>query len=439
MSADDREANEPMHGRDGAETTRECRVGGRSFTLVGTAHVSRESVAEVTAAIEQLRPERVCVEIDDNRYRRMMEKHSWENLNIGQVLRQRQGFLLLANLLVSSFQRRLGSDLGTQPGEEMRAAIETAQRLNIPIALCDRDIQITLRRAWRLSGFWGRMKLIAMVISSAFPQEQLSAEQVEQLKQGAVVDNMMHELAEQLPVVKSVLIDERDRYLATRIFQQPEERVLAVIGLGHMRGVIEQLERLGAMEAGEAQEAQPTTGDKTRLAVDGAVAANATTEARTRIGAEQLREIERVPPPHPVSRLLPWLVPAVVIGLIAFGFVRSGWDGGLQSLYRWVLVNGVLSAIGAAMALANPVTIIVAFLAAPLTSINPTIGVGFVTGIVEATMRKPRVVDFEHLRDDIASLRGFFRNRITRILLVFLLSSIGSAIGTFIAIPLLFP
>ena len=375
----------------------------RHYLLLGTAHVSQNSVAGVEDAIQNESPDHVCIEIDASRYESMIQGQNWERLNIYQVLKQKKGFLLLANLVLASFQRRLGLDLGVTPGSEMIRAIELAKEHDIPFSFCDREIQVTLRRAWRKSGLWGKNKMLAALLSSIFTKEKLTSEDIERLKNRNALDEMMGELAEYLPSAKEVLIDERDRYLATKIYQAKGNRVFAVLGAGHLNGVVAWIERLEA-----AKEESPDSG---------------------------LDAISNVPPRGIVSRALPWLIPVAVAAIIVAGFLRAGWQEGLSMLWLWILVNGTLSAAGALVALAHPITIIVSFLAAPITSMNPTIGVGFVSGILEAFLRKPRVRDFEHLHDDIASVRGFYRNRLTHVLVVFLLSSVGSAIGTFIGIP----
>ena len=387
-----------------SQTATTVQLQGREITIIGTAHVSRGSVDEVRAHIAAQQPDHVCVEIDAARYNSLISGAGWSQLNIYQVIRSRKGFLLLGNLVLSSFQKRIGMDLGVKPGEEMRAAIEAAEANQIPFSFCDRDIQTTLKRAWVKTGFWGKNKLLAALLSSVFSREKFDAEEIEKLKQTSAVESMMAELAEYLPSVKHVLIDERDRYLATRIFQSPGRRSVAVVGAGHVPGIIAWLERL----------------DRGQASTD-------------------LSDIDSVPPPKPISKLLPYVVPAVILGLIVSGFVRSGWQGGFDMLLRWFLVNGTLSALGALVALAHPVTIIASFLAAPITSMNPTIGVGMVSGLMEAWLRKPRVIDFETLQDDILTVRGFFHNRLTHILLVFFFSTLGSAVGTFIALPFLFP
>ncbi|MCK4542908.1 MAG: TraB/GumN family protein [Spirochaetales bacterium] len=378
------------------------QLGKREILLVGTAHVSRESVDEVEQVILEEKPERICIEIDATRFKTMTEGQDWRSLNIGTVLKQGKGFLLMANLVLTSFQRRMGVNLGTNPGDEMKKAAEIAVREEIPFSFCDREVHVTLRRAWGRSNFWNKNKMLASLLGSIFAKEKLSEEEIEKLKEKSALEDMMEELADYMPKVKEVLIDERDQFLATKIFEAKESKVVAVVGAGHMKGIVSWLHRL---HKGEVE--------------------------------SDLSEISKIPPPTRMSKILPWLIPAIVVGLIGAGFLMSGWREGLSMFWIWVLVNGTLSALGAIIALAHPLTIILSFIAAPITSLNPTIGVGIVSGIIEATMRKPRVKDFENLHDDIVSIKGFYRNRFTRALLVFFFTTIGSAIGTFIGIPYL--
>ncbi len=382
------------------DTITRLRLGGRDIVLIGTAHVSAESVDQVEQAIREERPDAVCVEVDKTRYRSMVEGQSWSSLNVYQVLKERKGFLLMANLVLASFQRRLGMNLGTAPGEEMRRAVSVSEELGIPYIFADREIHVTLRRAWKKTGFWGKNKMLAALLSSVFSKEKLTAEEIEKLKEKSVVQDMMEELADYLPSVKKVLIDERDQYLATRIFESKGNKIVAVIGAGHVHGIVDWLERL---DSGNAE--------------------------------SNLAEIETIPARSFFSKVLPWLIPLLVMGIIAIGFLRSGWRQGLEMLWLWALVNGSLSAAGSLLALAHPLTIALSFVAAPIAAINPTIGVGMFTGLLEAVLKKPRVQDFESLQDDVTSLKGFYRNRLTHIFVVFMLSSLGSVVGTFIGIP----
>jgi pheromone shutdown-related protein TraB len=383
--------------------TKTVTLGERTVLLVGTAHISEASVRDVREAIATEQPDCVCVELDAARYATISQQQHWMELDIRRVLKQRKGFLMLTNIVLHSFQRRLGLDLGVQPGAEMAAAIAAAQDAEIPFVLCDRDIQVTLRRAWRRSRLWGRLKLLAALLAGAFSNEELEPAQIEALKEKGALQNMLEELAGYLPQVKEVLIDERDRYLAARIFAAGGARTVAVVGAGHVPGV------------------------------ERCLAAYARQPPRD----HELAELDHVPRRGVAGRLLPWTVPALFVALVGYGFLRAGAEMTIEKLTQWVLVNGSFAALGALVALAHPVTVLSAFAAAPITSVNPTIGVGLVAGLVQAFVRKPRVVDFENLSQDVTSLRGILRNRVTHVLAVFFLSSVGSAIGTFVGLSFL--
>ena len=383
--------------------TKTVTLGERTVLLVGTAHVSEQSVRDVREAIATQQPDCVCVELDAGRHATISQQRNWMELDIRRVLKQRKGFLLLTNIVLHSFQRRLGLDLGVQPGAEMAAAIAAAEAAEIPFVLCDREIQVTLRRAWRRSRLWGRLKLLAALLAGAFSNEELEPAQIEALKEKGALQNMLEELAGYLPRVKEVLIDERDRYLAARIFAAGGVRTVAVVGAGHVPGIERWLSRY----------------------------------ARRAPRAEELAELDHVPPRGVVARLLPWSIPALFVALVGYGFLRAGAEMTIEKLTQWVLVNGSFAALGALVALAHPVTVLSSFAAAPITSVNPTIGVGLVAGLVQAFVRKPRVADFENLSQDVTSLRGILRNRVTHVLAVFFLSSVGSAIGTFVGLSFL--
>ena len=384
------------------QTVRRLELKNRSILLAGTAHISPESIEEVRGLVETERPGRVCIELDDGRWRSMSEERGWESLDIGKVLKEGRGFLLIANLALAGFQRRMGSEVGVKPGEEMLAAAHAAEAAGIPYSFCDREVQVTLKRAWAKSGLWNRSKLLAALVESAFSKEKLSEEEIEKLKERNELEEMMGELADFLPSVKEVLIDERDRFLASRIFSTSEDVVLAVVGAGHLNGIEDWLHKF------DSGEASANTAD-----------------------------IEGVPKPSFLGKAATWLIPVLIVGLIVLGFFKSGTQASLELILRWVLANGSLAALGSALCMAHPLTILVSFIAAPIATLNPFIGVGLFAGLAEAFLRKPRVQDLEGLADDVASLRGFYRNRVTHILLVFFVSSIGGAIGNFIALPFL--
>jgi pheromone shutdown protein TraB len=403
----------------------------KEILLIGTAHVSRESIEEVRRTIRDEHPDVVCIELDQGRYRSMTEKENWERLDVSKILREGKGFLLIANLVLSGFQRRLGDELGVKPGEEMKTAAETAAELGIPCHFCDREVQTTLRRAWARCGLWNKCKLLASLLSGAFSTEKLNAAEIENLKKASELDSMMAELSQYLPPVKSTLIDERDHYLAARIWQSAlgtegpasaltaaasntpngapvpgpagegaPRRVAAIVGAGHLQGIRARLEKIAAGET----------------PVD-------------------VSALDTIPKGGFLAKSAAWFIPLVIVALIAVGFLRFGPGISLSMLLRWVLLNGSLAALGTIIALGHPLSALVSFVGAPIATINPFIGVGFFSGIVEATLRKPRVEDAQNITVDVSSLKGLYRNRISRALLVFLLSSLGGAIGNFISIP----
>ncbi|MDR0551958.1 MAG: TraB/GumN family protein [Spirochaetaceae bacterium] len=389
-----------------SDTVITLNLDGKKIILLGTAHISSRSAEEAGLIIRSENPGLVCVELDKKRYEALTQKDNWENLDIIKVIREGRGFLLLANLVLAGFQRRLGNETGARPGEEMKAAIEAADELNIPYKLCDRDLQITLRRAWESCGFWSKCKLLASLFSSAFTNEKFDSGEIENLKQQSELDGMMAELSGYLPSVKKTLIDERDEYLAAKIWEGVREKevncAVAVVGAGHIAGLAARLEECSKQSA--------------PVSVD---------------------ELEKIPPKSWIGRALPWAVPVLILGLIALGFAHAGINAGLDSIVRWLLWNGSLAAAGAALALGHPFAIIAAFVGAPIGTLSPIISVGFFAGIAQALARRPRVADAVSLSADAASLKGVYKNRITRALLVFFLSGIGGAIGNFISIPVL--
>jgi len=375
---------------------------GKEITLIGTAHVSQDSVDEVARAIDEIGPDRICVELDEGRYRSRTEKQNWENLNIKTILKENKGFLMLANMALSSYQKKLGEQMGVSPGDEIMRAATLATERNIPLSLCDREIQVTFKRAWRLSNGWNKIKLISSLLSAVFSDEKISNEELEKLKETNVLQSMLDEMAKELPTIKRVLIDERDQYLASKIYAAQGERIVAVVGAGHAPGLVAHMERLDRQEVSTDTE-----------------------------------KITAVPPPSQVGKILSWAVVIAIIGIIAAGFIRSGWNQGLEMFLYWFLLNSSLTGLAAILSLAHPVTIILSMLAAPVTALSPTLGVGMVAGMLEASMRKPRVKDFEQVSEDISRFKGWFSNRIIHALMIFMTTSIFASIGTFIAFPLL--
>ena len=368
----------------------EILIDEKQILLIGTAHISQSSVDEVNDVIEQEKPDTVCIELCASRHQAMMDKDQWKNMDIFKVVREGKSFLLFANLIMTAFQKRLGSQLGVKPGAEMLAAVQASERVNSELLLADRDVKITLQRTWRGMPFWGRMKVLSQLLASLFIREEISKEEIEKLKESDALSEAMQMLADQSPDMKRILIDERDQFMAEKIRQAPGKRIVAVVGAGHVKGLTGELER-----------------------------------------EHNLAELETLPPPGKLGIWLKWGIPTLIVGLIGYGFFAVDTDVSIEMIQRWFLINGTLSAIGTAIAFGHPITIATAFVAAPFTSLNPAVAAGWVAGLVEAFLRKPRVRDFENLADDITHLRGFWQNNITRILLVVMFANLGSAIGTF--------
>ena len=381
------------------ENIREIQLEGKRVHLVGTAHISARSVQEVTEVIDRVQPDTVCVELCAARLQSLMHPDAWREMDLFQVVRQKRATVLLANLILASFQRRLGEKLGVEPGAEMVAAVERAEAIGAELVLADREIQITLRRTWGQLRWWDKFKLAVQLPLSLVAAPALSEEDVEKLKTQDMLSQVMEEFARAFPRAKAALIDERDRYMAHKIRQAPGETVVAVVGAGHLKGIVERIH-------------EPTTD----------------------ADMEPLREIPRK---APYTRAIQWAIPALVIGLIAYGFTTSDAEVSWEMVKIWFVANGLLAGLGAALAFAHPLTILTAVLAAPLTSLNPMVAAGWVAGLAQAFARKPKVRDFESLPTDITSLRGFWSNSVTRILLVVALANLGSTLGTFISIPLM--
>jgi len=389
------------------ETRIVLEVSGRTIILVGTAHISKDSVEEVSSLIREENPELVCVELDSERYNSMSQNENWEKLDIVKVIKEGRGLMLLANLFLSSFQRRLGDELGVKPGAEMLCAVETAKSLYIPYILCDRSIQITLSRAWARCGFWSKNKLLAMLFSSIFSKEKLDESEIENLKKNTEINGMMNELAAYLPEIKQTIIDERDMYLAAKIWDGSKsttgnKKIIAVVGAGHLNGIKKHIEDFNEIHSGHI--------DLTRL--------------------------ETRPRPGLFSKISNWILPAIIAAFIVIGLIVTDFNytKALDAIIRWALLNGGFAALGSIIALAHPLTILVSFITAPIATLSPVFSVGIFAGITQAMLNRPRVIDAQNITEDIASLKGLYKNRILKTLLVFLTSSIGGMAGNFIAL-----
>lgn len=363
---------------------------GRTIHLVGTAHVSKKSVDEVREVIAELGPDSVCVELDQNRYDALTDEERWRNLDIFQVIKQRKVPLLLVSLALAAYQSRLGEKLGVKPGAEMLAAVEAAGAIDAEIVLADRDVQTTFRRTWGNLGLWERLKLLGAIVTGFADGDDITDETLEELKNKQNLGNMLDEFAKAFPQVKGPLIDERDAYLASKIGEAPGPTVVAVVGAAHTPGITEIFRA-----------------DRT-------------------IDREAL---DRVPPPGKIVRALKWVLPILILSAFYVGYQRHAGEGLREMALAWLLPNSILAATFSLIAGSRFVSAATAFLASPITSLNPTIAAGMVVGLVEAWLRKPTVEDCQNVRQDAQTLRGLYRNRFTRVLLVSVMASLGSALG----------
>ncbi len=375
---------------------------GVRYTILGTAHVSKASADAVQELIDSGDFDAVAIELDQNRYNSLTNPNSVAQMDLFQVIRQGKAGMVAANLALGAFQQRIAEQFNIEPGQEMRVAIQASKDANLPILLIDRDIGVTLRRVYRNVPWWQRLNIFSGLIASVFSNEKISEDEIERLKQGDMLESTFAEFAQSSERMFTPLIAERDQYMAAElriqaIAEPPKyQRVLAVIGAGHLKGLVEHL---------KTDQTPPET----------------------------LKEsLNKLPPPSIWPKFLPWIIVLIFVVGFIIGFRRSP-EFGLSLIMDWFFIHGVLSALGATIGLAHPLTIIGAFFASPFTSLNPLIGAGFVAAGIELWLRKPQVGDFSSLRKDVTTTRGWWRNRVARTLLIFFLTSLGSAAGTYIA------
>ncbi len=383
------ENTEPEYSKDIRRLVKEDR----EYVIVGTAHISKQSAELVKEVIEKESPDVVCVELDENRYKALSEKNKWQSLDLKEVIRNKQLSTLLINILLGSYQKKMGEKLGVSPGVELVEATKVAKENDIPISLVDREVRITLRRAWNSMSFWQKMKFMTVGLAGIFEKDEITEEKLAELKDKDVLSEMMKELGKAMPVLKTVLIDERDNYLAQKIVSSDGRKVVAVVGAGHVEGICDAIEQARAID---------------------------------------LKEIEVIPPTSNTTKIIGWSIPVVIIGSLVYIGLTKGSDAASENVIFWILANGIPSALGVVLALGHPLTVLTAFLAAPITSLTPVIGAGYVAAFVQVFVAPPIVKDFESAGNDVTKFSTWWSNRILKILLVFILSGLGSAIGTYV-------
>lgn len=382
------------------QPVRRVSCAGAELTLLGTAHVSASSARAVERLLASGDYQAVALELCESRHASLTDPDSVARMDLFRVIREGRAGMVAAGLALGAFQQRLAEQFGIRPGAEMLAALQQARRQDMPVLLIDRELGVTLARLRASLPWWRRPALLTGLAMSVFSSARVEESEIERLKQGDMLESVFSEFASRSEGLYRTLITERDRFMAARLVREIAarglQRVLVVVGAGHMAGLTAALEDPPAAPGVE------------------------------------LERLARVPPRRRWPRYLAWAVVGAVLAGFGAGFARSpgvGW----AMVVDWVLINGVLCALGAALALAHPLTVLGSFVAAPLTSLNPTIGAGFVSAAIELSLRRPRVGDFARLRNDVARPGGWWRNRVARTLLVFLFSTVGSALGTWLA------
>lgn len=363
----------------------------KEIYLIKTAHVSKNSIEDVDECFKEVNPDSICIELDKQRYESINNQDKWRDTDISKVIKENKVGFLLVNIILSSFQKRMATSLSSQNGGEMMEGIKLANENNKELVLADRPVNTTFSRIWGSLGLWEKAKLLASIIASIFDKEEISEEDLQALKEEDALDAALNEVAKEFPNVKKTLVDERDQFLAQKIKTAPGKKVIAIIGAAHAKGIEKNLDK--------------------------------------DIDTEELLKVEKK---NGLGAFIKWLIPIAILVMLIYTVVINK-DAGLDQIKSWVLWNGTAAALASIICAGHPLTVLTAFVAAPITSLNPILSSGLFAGLVEATLRKPKVKDFEDIAEDTSTIKGFIKNRVTRILLIFILVNLFSSIATFIS------
>lgn len=364
---------------------------GKEILLVATAHVLKQSVDLIKKVINEEQPDSVCIELDEGRYQNIQNPKAWENTDIIQVIKTKKVGFLLANLILGSYQKKIAKNLDTVAGQEMLQGIISAKEMGVQLVLADRNIQTTFLRIWRGLNLWEKCKLVFSLLFSFGNDNEISDEDVSELLKTDVLESVTLEMRKQFPKIAEILISERDQYLAYKIKEASGNKIVAVLGGAHIPGVKKEIFK-----------------------------------------TQDINKLSEVPPKSPISRIIGWTIPIAIVGLIVYSFVMN-ISTGMHQLSAWVLWTGVLAALFTALSFGHPLSVLTSLVAAPFTTLNPLLACGWVTGLVEATIRKPVVQDINNISKDIFTIKGFFKNRFLKVLLIVIMANIGSSIGSFVA------
>lgn len=364
----------------------------KEITFIGTAHVSKKSADLVSETITTLKPDSVCIELCSKRFAIFENKEAWRQVDIFRIIKEKKSAFVLAELILSSFYKRIGDAIGVEPGAEFRSAIQAARQENAQIILSDRALEITLKRLWRSLSFFQKVKALSSLMSALFSNEEFSEEAIEKMKEEGELESALESFSNAFPEGKKSLIDERDLYLAEKIRNAPGTKIVAVIGAGHLQGILKHIHK----------------------EID-------------------IRPLEKVPAPSLFGKLIKWIIPATILLLGFFLFMQQGEKAAIESLWIWIGTHALFSLIGALLAFAHPLAALAGALMSPLTSLNPLLAAGWFAGLVQAFLMKPTVGDLERLSKETQSFSGFWKNRLARVLLVVTLTNLGSSLATFVS------
>lgn len=366
------------------------QVNGKEIVLIGTAHVSKNSVEEVRKTIKSEQPDSVCIELDAQRFEAINQKDKWSNTDIVQIIKSKRAGFLFANILLSNYQRKLAEQFGIESGQEMMEGIACAKEYGAELVLADRSIQVTFNRIWRGCSLWEKTKLLFSIILSVVDDQEITEEDLENLKSEDMLSAALSEMGSAFKGVKRYLVDERDQYLAYKIKNAPGEKIVAVLGAAHIKGIKEEIYK-----------------------------------------DQDIEKLEVIPPKSNAGKILGWVIPVLIVGLVVATFIvnpSSGWE----QAKSWILWTGILSALGTLLAGGHILSALTAFVAAPITTLHPLLASGWFAGMTESYMRKPKVEDFELLPKDLKSLKGLWRNKVTKILMVVVFANLGSSLGAWL-------
>lgn len=365
-------------------------VNDKEIILIGTAHVSRQSAEQVKEVIDREQPDSVCIELDEQRYQSIIDNNKWRQTDIFKVIKDKKATLLLMNLAISSFQNRMAKQFDIKPGQEMIEGIASANENGAEIVLADRNIQTTFSRIWHNLGWTGKSQLLTSVFFSIFSKDTISEEEMENMKSKDTLNAVLAEFTETFPKLKTPLIDERDQYLAQKIKEAPGKKIIAVLGAAHVPGITKEIHK-----------------------------------------EQDLAKLSAIPPKSIVPKIIGWAIPILIVALIVITFFTNPSAGFDQAL-SWILWTGSMAAVGAAVALGHPLAILAAFVTAPVTALHPILASGWFSGLAQAYIKRPTIADFEKLSEDVFTIKGFWRNKVTRVLLVVVLTNLFGSLGTFI-------